>query len=142
MSSFLQRNLEQPLQCQSIFFGVSRNYVSEETDKQLKQNLKMAMLAANNDKPIPPVYYQLRSKFMESECAFDETHELPKELDEDDPRLLPSYATDVEATPYVQISSDNVSLPQIISAPCQKTPKENTTLLPVISTAEQCKSSR
>ena len=79
---------------------------------------------------------------MEYECAFDETHELPKELDEDDPRLLPSYATDVEATPYVQISSDNVSLPQIISAPCQQTPKENTTLLPVNSPAERCKSSK
>ena len=102
----------------------------------------MAILATNNDKPIPPVYYLLKSKFMEYECAFDETHELTKELDEDDPRLLPSYATDVEATPYVQISSDNVSLPQIISAPCQQTPKENTTLLPVISPAEQCKSSK
>ena len=96
------------------------------------------MLAANNDKPIPPVYYQLKSKFMGPECAFDETHELPKELDEDDPRLLPSYATDVEATPYVQMSSEisSVSLPQIISAPCQQTPKETTTLLPVISLAE------
>ena len=124
------------------FFGVSRNDVSEETDKQMKQNLKMAILAANNDKPIPPVYYLLKSKFMEYECAFDETHELPKELDEDDPRLLPSYATDVEATPYVQISSDNVSPPHIISSPCQQTPKENTTLLPVISPAEQCKSSK
>lgn len=124
------------------FFGVSRNDVSEETDKQMKQNLKMAILAANNDKSIPPVYYLLKSKFMESECAFDETHELPKGLDEDDPRLLPSYATDVEATPYVQISSDNVALPQIISAPCQKTPKENTTLLSVISSAEQGKSSK
>ena len=124
------------------FFRVSKNDVSEETDKQMKQNLKMAILAANNDKPIPPVYYLLKSKFMEYECAFDETHELPKELDEDDPRLLPSYATDVEATPYVQISSDNVSPPQIISSPCQQTPKENTTLLPVISPAEQCKSSK
>ena len=65
-------------------------------------------------------------------------------VDEEDPRLLPSYmyATDVEATPYVQISSDNVSLPQIISAPCQKTPKENTTLFSVTSSAEQCKSSK
>ena len=109
---------------------------------KMKQNLKMAILAANNDKTIPPVYYLLKSKFMESECAFDETHELPKELDEDDPRLLPSYATDVEATPFVQTSSDNVSLPQIISAPCQKTPKENTTLLSVTFPSEQCKSSK
>ena len=107
----------------------------------MKQNLKMAILAANKDKPMPPVYYLLKRKFMESECAFAETHELPKELDEDDPRLLPCYATDVEATPHVQISSDNVSLPQI-SAPCEKTPKENTSLSPVISTAEQCKSSK
>ena len=82
----------------------------------MKQNLKMAILAANKDKPMPPVYYLLKRKFMESECAFAETHELPKELDEDDPRLLPCYATDVEATPHVQISSDNFSLPQI-SAP-------------------------
>lgn len=96
------------------FFGVSRNDVSEETVKQLKQNLKMAILAANNDKSMPPVYYLLKPKFMESECTFAETHELPKELDEDDPRMLPSYATDVEATPSVQISSDNVSLPQIM----------------------------
>ncbi|XP_022800952.1 uncharacterized protein LOC111338701 [Stylophora pistillata] len=124
------------------FFGVSRNYVSEETDKQMKQNLKMAILAANKDKSMPPVYYLLKCKFMKSECAFAETHKLPKELDEDDPRLLPGYAVDVEATPHVQISSDNVSLPQIISAPCQKTPKENTTLLLVISPAEQCKSSK
>ena len=108
----------------------------------MKQNLKMAILAANKDRSMPPVYYLLKRKFVESECAFAETHELPKELDEDDPRLLPGYATDVEATPHVQISSDNVSLPHIISAPCQKTTKENTTLLPVISPAEQCKSSK
>ena len=119
------------------FFGVTSSDVSEETRKQMKQNLKMEILAANNDKFMPPVYYLLKSKFTESECAFVETQELPKELEEDDPRLLPSYATSVQATHPVSTSSDTVSIPQLTLVSC-----ENTTLLPVISQAEQCKSSK
>lgn len=75
MSSLLQRNLVQPLQSQSNFLEYLEMMLVKKTDKQMKQNLKMAILAANNDKPIPPVYYLLKSKSMESECAFDETHE-------------------------------------------------------------------
>lgn len=61
------------------FFGVTSNDVSEEAGKQMKQNLKMATLAANNDKSMPPVYYLLKSKFTESECVFAEKHELATE---------------------------------------------------------------
>ena len=61
MSSLPQRNLEQPLQSQEQFFGVTSSDVSEETRKQMKQNLKMEIRAANNDKFMPPVYYLLKS---------------------------------------------------------------------------------
>ena len=80
--------------------------MSEETRKEMKQNLKMAILAANNDKSMPPVYYLLKNKFTDSECAVAKTHELPKELGQDDPRLLPSYTTDLEATPPVPLFDD------------------------------------
>ena len=53
---------------------------------------------------MPPAYYLLKRKFIESECAFAETHELPQEMDEDDQRLLPSYTTEVKSTPHVHIS--------------------------------------
>ncbi|XP_068705086.1 uncharacterized protein [Montipora foliosa] len=46
------------------------------------------------------------------------------------------------ATPTVSEQFFGVSRSDIMSAPCQKTPEENTTLLPVISPAEQCKSSK
>ena len=104
----------------------------------MKQNLKMEILAANNDRFMPSVYYLLNSKFTESECVFVEI----QELEEDDPRLLPSYATSVQATPPVSTSSDTVSIPQLTLVPCENTPEENKTLLPVISRAEQCKSSK
>ena len=48
------------------FFGVTSSDVSEETQKQMKQNLKMEIRAANNDKFMPPVYYLLKSLFTES----------------------------------------------------------------------------
>ena len=66
----------------------------------------------------------------------------PKELEEDDPRLLPSYATSIQATPPVSTSSDTVSIPQLTLVSSDNTPEENTTLLPVISWAEQCKSNK
>ena len=83
---------------------------------------------------MPPVYYLLKSKCSETECTFAETHELPKELKQDDPRLLPSYVTDIEATPPASISSENVTLPQLSLASCENAP--------VITPAEQCESSK
>ena len=54
----------------------------------------------------------MKNKFTDSECAVAKTHELPKELEEDNPRLLPSYTTDIEATPPVPISDhENRSQP-------------------------------
>lgn len=43
------------------FLGVTSSDVSEETRKQMKQNLKMEIIAANNYKFMPPVYYLLTS---------------------------------------------------------------------------------
>ena len=104
--------------------------------------LKMEILAANCDKSMQPVYYLLKSKCSEPECTFAETHELSNELEEDDPRLLPSYVFDIEATPPpASVSSENVSLPQLTLASCENAP-ENTTLLPVITLAEQSESSK
>ena len=116
------------------FFGVTSNDASEEACELRKQHLKMEILAANYDKPMPPVYYLLKSKCSETECTFAETHELPKELKQDDPRLLPSYVTDIEATPPASMSSENVTLPQLSLASCENAP--------VITPAEQCESSK
>ena len=117
------------------FFGVTySNDASEEACELRKQHLKMEILAANYDKPMPPVYYLLKSKCSETECTFADTHELPKELKQDDPRLLPSYVTDIEATPPASISSENVTLPQLSLASCENAP--------VITPAEQCESSK
>ena len=92
---------------------------------------------------MPPAYYLLKSKCSEPECAFAETHELPNKLQEDDPRLLPSYVTDIEATPPASISSENVSLRQLTLASCENAPnKDNTSLLPVNTPCEQCESSK
>lgn len=91
---------------------------------------------------MPPVYYLLKNKCSEPECEFAETHELPNELKEDDPRLLPSYVTDIEATsPPVSISSENDSFLQFTLASCENAPEEITAMLPVIIPAEQCESS-
>lgn len=43
------------------FLGVTSSDVSEETRKQMKQNLKMEIIAVNNHKFMPPVYYLLTS---------------------------------------------------------------------------------
>lgn len=56
-----ERNLEQTPSVSEQFFGVTSSDVTEETRKQMKQNLKMEILAANNDKFMPPVYYLLKS---------------------------------------------------------------------------------
>ena len=85
MSSLQQRNLKQPPQSQSNFLEFTTNKDVE----LVKQHLKMAILAANYNKSMPPVYYLLKSKCSEPECAFAETHELPNKLQQDDPRLLP-----------------------------------------------------
>ncbi|KAL9986636.1 hypothetical protein ACROYT_G000807 [Oculina patagonica] len=95
------------------FFGVASNKKAVEVSKQ---HLKMAVLAANCDKPMPPVYYLLKNNYSEPEFKFTETCELPSQLMENDPRLLPSYVTDIEATPPVAISSENDSLPQCESS--------------------------
>ena len=103
----------------------------------------MSTLAANFNKSMPPVYNLLKSKCSEPECAFAETNKLLNMLQEDDPRLLPSYVTDIEATLPALISSEDVFLRQLTLASCENAPnKENTGLLPVNTPCEQCESSK
>lgn len=87
------------------FFLVTSNDVSKEAVELSKQHL---ILAANYDKSMPPIYQLLKNKCLRPECEFSETHELPNELKEDDPRLVPSY---------------------VAEASCEKTPEEITTML-------------